>query len=135
MLVELYTETLSTLSFSPSLSFSNLVFLCMSGSIYEVQVLHNFLLKKYSWYTVLCQFSSIAQVCPCDPVDCSTSGLPVHHQLPEFTQTHVHWVGDAFSSSVIPFSSRLNLSQHQGLFQWVSSSHQVAKVFHFRYIA
>ena len=61
----------------------------------------------------------------------STPGLPVHHQLPEFTQTHVHWVGDAIQQSH-PLSSPsppdLNLSQHQGLFKWVSSSHQVAKV-------
>ena len=53
------------------------------------------------------QFSSVAQSCPtlCDPTNCSTPGLPVNHQLPEFTQTHVHQVGDAISSSVIPFSS------------------------------
>ena len=61
----------------------------------------------------------------------STPGLPVHHQLPEFTQIHVHWVSDAIQPSH-PLSSpspALNLSQHQGLLQWVSSSHQVAKVF------
>ena len=62
---------------------------------------------------------------PCTP------GLPVHHQLPESTQTHVHWVGDAIKPSD-PLSSpsppALNLSQHQGLFKWVSASHQVAKV-------
>ena len=61
----------------------------------------------------------------------STPGLPVYHQLPEFTQTHVHWVSDAIRPSH-PLSSpsppALNLSQHQGLFKWVSSSHQVAKV-------
>ena len=64
----------------------------------------------------------------------STPGLPVHHQLLEFTQTRVHWVGDAIQPSH-PLSSpslpALNLSQHQGLFQWVSSSHQVAKVLEF----
>ena len=62
---------------------------------------------------VLNQFSSVAQSCLtlCDPMDCSTPGLPVHHQLMEFTQTHVHWVGDAIptiSSSVTPFCSRLH---------------------------
>ena len=61
-------------------------------------------------------------------MDCSTPGSPVHHQLPELAQTHVHWVGDAIQPSH-PLSSpsplALNLSQHQGLFQWVSSSHQV----------
>ena len=53
------------------------------------------------------QFSSVAQSCPtlCDPVNRSIPGLPVHHQLPEFTQTHVHRVSDAISSSVVPFSS------------------------------
>ena len=68
-------------------------------------------------------------------MNCSMPGLPVHQQLPEFTQTHVHWVGDAIQPSH-PLSSRshptFNLSQHQGLFQWVSSSHQVAKVLEFQ---
>ena len=63
-------------------------------------------------------------------MDCSTPGLPVHHQLPEFTQTHVHWVGNAIQPSH-PLSSpsppTFNLSQPQGLFKWISSSHQVAK--------
>ena len=61
----------------------------------------------------------------------SMPGLPVHHQLPEFTQTHVHRVGDAIQPShplLSPSPPALNLSQHQGLFQLVSSSHQVAKV-------
>ena len=79
------------------------------------------------------QFSSVAQSCPtlCDPMDCSTPGLPVHHQLPEFTQTHIHRVGDAIHPShplLSPSPPALNLSQHQGLFQWVSSLHQVAKL-------
>ena len=67
----------------------------------------------------------------CDPMDCSTPGFPVHHQLPELTQTHIHWVGDAIQPShplLSPSPPALNLSQHQGFFQWVSSSHQVAKV-------
>ena len=70
----------------------------------------------------------------CDPMDCSTPGLPVHHQLPEFTQTHVHLVGDAIQPSY-PLSSAsppFNLSQHQGLFQGVSSLHQMAKVLEFQ---
>ena len=84
------------------------------------------------------QFTSAAQSCPtlCDPMDCSTLGLPVHHQLPELTQTQVHWVGDAIQPSH-PLSSpsppAFNLSQHQGLFQWVSSLHQVAKVLEFQH--
>ena len=79
------------------------------------------------------QCNSVIQSCPTlwDPMDHSTSGFPVYHQLPEFTQTHVHQVGDAIQPSR-PLSSpsppALNLSQHQGLFKWVSSSHQVAKV-------
>ena len=83
------------------------------------------------------QFSSVTQSCPtlCDPMNHSTPGLPVHHQLLEFTQTHVHWVRDAIKPSH-PLSSpsppALNLSQHQGLFKWVSSSHQVAKVLEFQ---
>ena len=68
-------------------------------------------------------------------MNCSMPGLPVHHQLPEFTQTHVHWVGDAIQPSH-PLSSpsppAFNLSQHQGLFKWVGSSHQVAKVLEFQ---
>ena len=82
------------------------------------------------------QFSSVAQLCPtfCDPMDCSTPGLPVHQQLPEFTQTHVHWVSDAIQSShsVIPFSSHLQSFPAQGLFKWLSSLRHVAKVLEFQ---
>ena len=83
------------------------------------------------------QFSSVAQSCPtpCDPMNHSTPGLPIHHQLPEFTQTHVHRVSDAIQPSY-PLSSPSppapNPSQHQGLFQWVSSSYQVAQVLEFQ---
>jgi len=75
-------------------------------------------------YHISPQFSSASQLCPilCDPMDCSMPGLPVHHQLPEFTQTHVHRVSNAIQPSH-PMSSTsprtFNLSQHQGLFQWV----------------
>ena len=83
------------------------------------------------------QFSSVTQsfLTLCDPIDCSTAGLPVHHQLPEFTQTHVHWVSDAiqpFWPLLSPSPPALNLSQHQGLVKWVSSSHHVAKVLEFQ---
>ena len=80
---------------------------------------------------------SVIQSCPalCDPMNHSMPGLPVQHQLPEFTQTHVHWVGDAIQPSH-PLSSpsppTFNLSQHQGLFQWLTSLHQVAKVSEFQ---
>ena len=81
--------------------------------------------------------SSVAQSCPtlCNPMNRSTSGLPVHHQLPEFTQTHVHWVGDAIQPShplSTPFPPAFNLSLHQGLFQWLGFLHQVAKVLEFQ---
>ena len=81
------------------------------------------------------QFSSAAQSCPTlwDPMDCSTPGLPVHHQLPEFTQTHAHWVCDTQWSHPLSFPSPLafNLLHHQGLFKWVSSSHQGVKMLEF----
>ena len=67
---------------------------------------------------------------------CSTSGFPVHHQLPELAQTHVHWVGDAIQPShplSFPSPPAFNLSQHLGLFQWVNSLHQVAKVWSFSF--
>ena len=87
---------------------------------------------------IIFQFSSITCLSQthCDPIDCSTPGLPVNHQIPEFTQTHVHWVGDAIQPSHPPPSpspATFNLSQHQGLFQRVSSSHQVAKVLEFQH--
>ena len=69
------------------------------------------------------------------PMDCSMPGLPVHHQLLEFTQTHVHWVGNANQPShplYSPSPPAFNLPQHQGLFKWVSSSHKVAKVLEFQ---
>ena len=82
------------------------------------------------------QFNSVTQSCLtlCDPMDCSMPGFPVHHQLPELAQTHVHWFGDAIQPSH-PLSSpspAFNHLHHQGLFQWVSSFHQVAKVLEFQ---
>ena len=89
-------------------------------------------LFPFPW--VWAQFSSVAQLCPalCNPMDYGTPGLPVHHQLLEFTQTHVHWVGDAIQPShplSTPSPPAFNLDQHQGLVQWVNSSYQVAKIF------
>ena len=86
---------------------------------------------------VLVQFNSVTQWCPtlCDPMNHSMPGLPVHHQLQEFTQTHAHRVGDAIQPSH-PLSSLSppapNPSQHQGLFQWVNSLHKVATVLEFQ---
>jgi len=88
---------------------------------------------RYSFSSV--QFSCSVMSDSLRSHDCSTPGFPVHHQLLEFTQTHVHRVGDAIQPSH-PLSSpsppALNLSQHQGLFQWVNSSHEVAKVLEFQ---
>ena len=83
------------------------------------------------------QFSLVAQLCLtlCNPMDCSMPGFPVHHQFPELAQTHVHQVGDAIQPSHplrSPSPPAFNLSQHQGLFQRVSSSRQVAKVLKFQ---
>ena len=81
--------------------------------------------------------SSVAQPCPtlCDLMDCSTPSFPVHHQLPEFTQTHVHWFGDAIQPSHPLFSPSpptFNLSRHQSLFKWVTSLHHMAKGLEFQ---
>ena len=91
--------------------------------------------SKYSFRSD--QIRSVTQWCPtlCDPMNRSTPGLPVHHQLPEFTQTHVHRVGDAIQPSH-PLSSPSppapNPSQDQSLFQWVNTWHEVAKVLEFQ---
>ena len=92
----------------------------------------------YCPYAIYSQsVSSVTQLCPTlhDPMYCSMTGFTVHHQHLELTQTHVHWVGDAIQPSH-PLSSpsppALNISQHQGLFQCVSSSHHVAKVLEFQ---
>ena len=88
-------------------------------------------------FSRLVQFNSVTQSCLtlCNPMDRSTPGLPVHHKLLEFTQTHVHQVGDTIQAShpLLSPSPAFNLSQHQGLFQGVSSSHQVAKVLSFSF--
>ena len=83
------------------------------------------------------QFSSVTQSCPtlCNPMNHSTPGLPIYHQLPKFTQTHVHQVSDAIQAShplLYPSPPAPNPSQHQSLFQWVNSSHEVAKVLEFQ---
>ena len=79
---------------------------------------------------------SVTKSCPtpCDPIDCSRPDFPVLHYLLEFAQTHVHWVCDAIQPShpLSPSSPALNLSQHQSLFQWVGSLHQVTKVLEFQ---
>ena len=101
------------------------------GEWIHVYVWQSHLLFTWNYHNIVnwlsVQFSSVPQSCPtlCHPMDCSTPSLPVHQQLPEFTQTRFHWVRDAIKSSH-PLSSpsppAFNLSQHQGLFKWVSSS-------------
>ena len=89
------------------------------------------------WFSSV-QFSSVSQSCPIlwDPMNCSTPGFPVHHQLLEFTQTHVHRFSDAIQPShslSSPSPPASNPSQHQSLFQWVNSSHDVAKYWSFSF--
>ena len=84
---------------------------------------------------MLSSVHSLSHVWLCDPMNLSTPGLPVHHRLLELIQTHVHWVSDAIQPShplSSPFPPAFNLSQHQGFFKWVSSSHQVAKILEFQ---
>ena len=88
----------------------------------------HFSAKRFSSFSSV---QSLSHVRLCDTMNCSTPGLPDHHQLLESTQTHVHLVGDAiqpFHPLSYPSPSALNLSQHQGLFKWVSSLQKVAKV-------
>ena len=87
---------------------------------------------------IIIQFSSVAKSCLtlCNPMDCSTPGFPVYHQLLELAQTHVHWVGNAIKPShplLSPSPPAFNFSQHQGLFKWISSSHQAVKVLEFQF--
>ena len=89
--------------------------------------------QRYNTYMLNKLIRSVAQLCPnlYDPMECSMPGFPVHQQLSEFTQTHVHQVADAIQLSHLLLSLSIpafNLSQHQSLFKLVSSSHQVAKV-------
>ena len=102
---------------------------------FRINLISAFLNLSLNWTNSV--FSSVTQLCPtlCNPMNPSTPGLPVHHQLPEFTQTHVHRVSDAIQPCH-PLSSPSppapNPSQHQSLFQWVNSSHEVAKVLQFQ---
>ena len=93
----------------------------LPGLLFQLSIIHDF----FSHFCFLPRFSSVTQSCLtlCNPSDCSTPSLPIHHELPELAQTHVHRVSDVFqpSHSLSPPSSAFHLSQHQGLFQWVSS--------------
>ena len=117
---------------------NNFFLTCLIKQVYWQQIQSLFVLLRKSLFSFTSvKFSLVTQSCPtlCHPMDCSMPGLPAHHQLPKFTQTHVHWVGDAIQPShrlSSPSPPALNLSEHQGLFKWVSSSHQVAKVLEFQ---
>ena len=94
-------------------------------------------IKGSLWGFSSVQFSSVAKSSPtlCDPMNHSTPGLPVYHKLPKFSQTHAHWVSDVIQPShplLSPSPPAPNPSQHQGLFQWVNTSHEVAKVLEFQ---
>ena len=136
------------LSFKPTFPLSSLAFIkrLFSSSLSAIMVVSSayrrllIFLPAILMETVrdfVFQFSSVAQSCTtlCDPMDCSMPGFPVHYQLLEFSQIHVHRVGDAIQSShplSSPFPPAFDLSQHQGLFQGISSFHQVTKVLEFQ---
>ena len=132
----LYMPRLVLVGFSLASSW-NCILAILSKSLERWRWTYKWRACPGSYLWILLQFSSVAQSCPtlCDPMNRSMPGLPVHHQLPEFTQTHVHRVGDAIQPSH-PLSSPSppapNPSQHQGLFQWVNSLHEVAKVLEFQ---
>ena len=126
--------SLSTIARSNSILFLKVKFFFL----YNFKISHMaFLGSDLIDAVIVLQFSSVTQSCPtlCDSMDCSTPGFPVHHQLLEPTETHVHWVGDAIQPSH-PLSSpsppAFNVSQHQGLFKRVSSLHQVPEVLEFQ---
>ena len=138
--LKLETVTSQVVWLWPDIPFwlKNIVFHILLLSKTSQINLFYFLNSNQHWNTFSSvQFSSVAQSCPTlhDPMNCSTPGLPVHHQLSQFTQTHVHWVSNANQPSHPLSSPSLpapNPCQHQGLLKWVSSSHQEAKVLEFQ---
>ena len=117
-----------------NLNFGSSAFSKPSLYIWKFLVMYCWSLAWRIWSIT---FSSVTQSCPtlCDPMNHSTPGLPVHHQLPEFTQTYIHRVSDAIQPSYPlspPSPPAPNPSQHQSLFQWVNSSHEVAKLLEFQ---
>ena len=100
---------------------------------WEIKQTHsqNYLTQHFDFFLILLLFSRQVKSSSLQPMDCNMPCFPVLYCLPEFSQTHVHWVDDAIQPSyplLSPSPLAFNLSQHQGLFKWVSSSHQVAKV-------
>ena len=125
------TSYLKEIAIFTFISTINLTLVSKGGKLADKDKYKN--IERY--FILFSSVQSLNCVLLCNPMDCSTPGLPIHHQLPEFTQTHVRWVSDAIWPSH-PLSSpsppALNLSHHQGLFKWVGSSHQVAKVLEFQ---
>ena len=129
LLYSTWNSTQCYVAASMGVEFGENGYMCMYGSVP--------LLFTWNYDNIANGLSvqSLSHVRFCKPMDCSTPGFPVHHQLPVFTQTYVHWVGDAIQPSH-PLSSpsppALNLFQHQGLFQGVNSLHHVDKVLEFQ---
>ena len=116
---------------------SHFTSLGLSSLICKIRLLHWIVVLKNCYYWEGYQFSSVAQSCLtfCNPMNCSTPGVPIYHQLPEFTLTHIQPVGDAIQPShrlSSPSPPAPNPSQHQSLYQWVNSSHEVTKVLEFQ---
>ena len=139
LLLYLSTVNNAVVSIGLHISFWISVFVYL-GTLPKVVLLYNMVVlflvswRKFIFHNSM-QFSHSVVSDFCSPIDCRMPGLPVHHQIPEFNQTHVHWVSDDTQPShPLTFHSppALNLSQHQGLFKWVSSLLQVAKVLEFQ---
>ena len=112
------------------LLYFKLILIFATSSFYNTYITKK-LNRKYPENRFQC--SSVTQSCLtlCNPMDCSMPGFLVHHQLLELAKTHVHWIAEAIQPThrlLSPSPPAFNLSQHQGLFKWVSSLHQVAKV-------
>ena len=122
-----------------SFFFTTIFLMHIVEAISAIFCLHTLNIKteigKVKGWKIPVQFSRLVVSNSCDPMDCSMPGLHIHHQLLEVTQTYAHWVSDAIQPSHPPSSpspSAFNLSQHQGLFKWVISLHQVAKLLKFQ---
>ena len=135
---ERLSSNLSLWMKGPYFSWRNTSQINLSWEIWKLEYLYidsYQLLDAGCYWDLLSSVSSVQLLSPVRPMDCSMPGLPVHHQLPELIHPHVHWVGDATKPShplSPPSPPAFNLSQHQGLFKWVSSSYHVAKWLEFQ---
>ena len=135
----LYFHLLHTISYSFTYIFHSVFYLSTSTPVWQVPQTNPHRYPFMSIFVILllcCCCCSVVQpyLTLCDPMDCSMPDFPVLHHLLALDQTHIHWVNDAIQPShpLLPPSPAFNLSQDQGLFQWVTSSHQVAKVLEFQ---